>query len=191
MSIAERTLTGKKIAGVVLAMSAGMALVAFSGCSSMPNLSSWLPGQAQAQPMRKTVGQAMVREEIPVAVYTRPGAGGIGPDGRLVVASSARYHIKPKRQLDACGNPISPVFNSAELNDDQRTLNSLIAQQERQLTAARRTVYSANHSGLKDVARALVNQNKQEIDRLKLLRRQLCKEAARAIAAGEKAALVH
>jgi hypothetical protein len=186
MSIAEKKLFGKKLANVVFAVNAWIVLVGLSGCSSLPHL--W---PDHAQPLQKSVGQAMVREEVPVQVYTRPGAGGVGPDGKLVVASSARYRIKPKRSLDVCGNPISPIFNSAELNDDQRTLNSLIAQQERQLLAARRTVYSANHSGLKDVAKNLVNYNKQEIERLKHLRRQLCKEAAHAIAASEKAALVH
>jgi len=172
---------------------AGIMLAGLTGCSSMSMSLPWrgLGPDLGKSPVKRTVGRAMVREEVPLEIYARPGAGGVGPDGRLVVASSAKYRVKPKRPVDACGNPITPVFNSAELNDDQRTLNNLIAQQERQLNAARRSAYTANSPALKDVARGLASQDKLEIERLRHLRKQLCKDAAHAIAASEKAAHIH
>lgn len=170
------------IAGrVSILLIAGMFIAMLSGCSNIQGgLQNLFP--TNLFPVKKTVGRAMVREavakgDVPLEIYARPGAGGVGPDGKLVIASNVKMKSNHKKPVDSCGNVITPGFNGAELNDDQRTLSNLLATQERQLRTARSSVYSANDPSLKDVARQMVRLDKQEIEQLKMLRKQLCKES--------------
>ena len=167
---------------VLSALTASLILFVLSGCGKTTQSPS------NATSTKRTVGRAMVREAPSQELYLRPGAGGVSPDGKLVLASSVRFHKKAKRPVDACGNEITPDFNSADLNDDQRALKNLISQLERQLNNERHTQYVANNPGLKNVAKDMAHMNKMEIERLKRLQRHLCKEAAHTIAVRRKIA---
>ena len=163
-------------------LAAGLALTILGGCGKPAQVNS------KVSTVKKTVGHAMVREMPSQELFLRPGAGGIAPDGKLVIASSAHSGRKVKRPVDACGNALTPDISSAELNDDQRALNHLIVQVEHQLNNARHTQYLANNHALKEAAKDMARSDKQELERLRQLRRQLCKASAHRIGVKHKIA---